>query len=190
MKKLPRFSSNMDVFKSQSPMTAEEIEAQMARPHGFSTIDSFDPPLIPALESDLDWLLELRERTMRPVIERHGGWEDAAQLERVLLHYGHTRIVVLEGARVGMLKVVPHTSEIELLQIQILPEWQQRGIGGRLIRKLQRDCMEKDLPITLRVFRSNPAISLYRMLGFNYVNTGAESHLMRWEVPRCPPSRP
>ncbi len=52
-----------------------------------------------------------------------------------------------------------------------------RGIGGALIRRL---CEQGGRPVRLRVERTNPALGLYRRLGFVEVGDDNVYALMEW----------
>ncbi|MES2708616.1 MAG: GNAT family N-acetyltransferase [Verrucomicrobiota bacterium] len=151
--------------------------------------------LRPAEERDIPFLLELRRVTMQGVITNHYPWENGAQTERVMLHFECARMVSLHQESsdggpenrnfipetdAGLLKVIPLSTGLELCQIQLLPAWQGRGLGTRLIRMVQGEAKAAGLPLTLHVLRSNPALALYRKLGFQIVESDAHSHTMRW----------
>ncbi|HVT29342.1 MAG TPA: GNAT family N-acetyltransferase [Lacipirellulaceae bacterium] len=132
------------------------------------------------VERDIPFLESLRRTTMRQVIENHYPWSDAAQRERVLSHLEYARIISCEGSDIGLLKVVSSDTEIHLSQVQILPAYQGRGIGRRLIRKILEEAASSKLPITLHVLRSNRAISLYRALGFVVSKEDEHFLFMQW----------
>jgi ribosomal protein S18 acetylase RimI-like enzyme len=54
-----------------------------------------------------------------------------------------------------------------LAEIEILPEWQGRGIGSAVVRSLMREAASRQKPLTLRVLHINQrARTLYERLGF------------------------
>lgn len=117
---------------------------------------------------------------MRTVVENHYPWDDAAQRDRVLIHFEHAKVIVLDGTDIGLWKTFLRSDAIELVQIQISPPYQGKGIGQRLIRDLQAEAWNQGLPIELHVFRSNRAVRLYASLGFRPVKEDENSFSLRW----------
>ena len=75
--------------------------------------------------------------------------------------------------------MITHTSskEIRLIDIALLPEHRNCGIGTHLISRLRMDAAALQLPLTLHVLRSSPAAHLYRRLGFTERPSNDEVYL-------------
>ena len=56
--------------------------------------------------------------------------------------------------------------ELRLVDIALLPEYRNRGFGAEWISRLIEEADAAALPLRLSVLRGNPAIRLYRRLGF------------------------
>jgi ribosomal protein S18 acetylase RimI-like enzyme len=97
-----------------------------------------------------------------------------------MANYDSARIICASGQGIGLFKVVYSPAEVYLDQIQLLPAWQKKGIGTKLITMLQQECAAGNLPTTLHVLRSNPALALYERLGFNITRSDTHSHTMDW----------
>ncbi len=52
------------------------------------------------------------------------------------------------------------------LSVAVRPGWRGRGVGTRLLERLLREADERHDAISLSVSRTNPAVRLYRRLGF------------------------
>ncbi|MCP4756937.1 MAG: GNAT family N-acetyltransferase [Proteobacteria bacterium] len=65
-------------------------------------------------------------------------------------------------------------------EIQILPEFQNRGIGCRLIENIQLQACDQGLPVVLSVLKGNPAKRLYEKLGFRVALEKERSYEMRY----------
>ncbi|HEX7034428.1 MAG TPA: GNAT family N-acetyltransferase [Pseudomonadales bacterium] len=142
--------------------------------------------LVPATPQDLDWLIGLRLITMAEHFERAGEHlttED--QRARVLRDFDAIRIVMVGSERVGMLKVTRLPDLWHLVQIQILPVHQRKGLGGRLIQALLQDASQAGVPVVLRVLKVNPAKRLYDRLGFRVTAEYGNSYEMRFEPARA-----
>jgi len=62
----------------------------------------------------------------------------------------------------------------------LLPEYQNRGLGARVLRDLQRACAGKGQTIVLSVACDNPARELYARLGFVAVAGDEMYTRMEW----------
>ena len=78
---------------------------------------------------------------------------------------------------VGALGVAETDAEIFLSEIQILPEWQNRGIGTKFLASEIERARRLDKPLRLRVLRENSAKRLYERHGF-VVSGETETHLL------------
>lgn len=127
----------------------------------------------PATESDVPFLLELRRATMAEHMRRVGvAFVDEEQLQRVRVHFEHAEIVLCEGRPVGLFKAVREGLEWHLVQIQLSPELQGRGVGERLLRELLEQADRAGASVLLSVFHGNPARRLYERLGFEPLQEG------------------
>lgn len=140
--------------------------------------------LRPATEDDQPFLLSLREQTMDPHLRAAGAPVDAhATRERVLLHFDIAQVIEAEGQAIGLLKVVKDIECWTVLQVQLLPAWQGRQIGFRLLSAVLREAEQAGVAVELSVLKLNPARRLYERLGFVQVSEGEYSFLMRLEQP-------
>ena len=139
-----------------------------------------------ATVADADFLWKLHRSTMAAYVDRTWGWEDAWQKHhfRQRLDQSDYEIVLLDGQPVGCRAVRWYTGRIFLAVLEILPEFQRRGIGTALLRQVLRDASSVGLPIELHVLKVNPAIRLYRRLGFRRVSETAAQEIMRCPAPR------
>jgi ribosomal protein S18 acetylase RimI-like enzyme len=135
-----------------------------------------------ATEQDKEFLYALLKATMREYVEELWGWDEAWQRAHFLEHVDPARsqIVVLDGVDIGVLTLEERQTEVFLGQIYILPAYQNQGIGTRLIRSVLDDAFAQELPVALRVLKSNPsARRLYERLGFEESDETETHHIMR-----------
>jgi len=109
--------------------------------------------------------------------------DEGAQLGRVLRRLDCARIVTVGGADVGLLKVRREGDPWELMQVQLAPEWQGRGLGRALVERILAEAASARASVELDVLVANPARRLYERLGFRVVATEGASHRMRWDPP-------
>ena len=139
-----------------------------------------DLELRKATSADLDWLLELRLATMQGYFEQSGqSLSIEEQRRRVLQAFSEIRIIRSGGENIGMIKVVREADIWHLVQIQLAPEHQGRGLGTTLIERLLAAAREADVPVSLQVLKVNPAKRLYERLGFRVVADHGHSYEMQ-----------
>ncbi len=89
--------------------------------------------------------------------------------ERMRHRFADIRIVMLDGAAVGMVKAYREADAWILHQIQILPSHQGSGLGRRVVEAVIATARTSGLPVRLSVLDGNPARRLYERLGFQAV---------------------
>jgi ribosomal protein S18 acetylase RimI-like enzyme len=132
---------------------------------------------------DLQFLSQLyastRQEEMRLV-----GWTDAQKLaflqdqfekqhRHYLEHYPQAQWLVIErdGMPVGRVYIEQTPLEIRLMDVALLPEHRNQGLGTALMKALLAIGDGADLPVSLHVEPFNPAFRLYRRLGFAEIET-------------------
>lgn len=76
------------------------------------------------------------------------------------------QIVELNGEAVGRLQVLESNIEIRLVDIAVLPGFQNRGLGTKLLEGLKRDASVAKKPLRLHALITSQGIRLYERLGF------------------------
>ena len=125
-----------------------------------------------ATNEDHDFLLDLRRKGLEEdVLRVWGTWDDERQRRyiRGLLAGDDLRIVCRDGADIGMLTVEEREGSLHIENIVLLPMFQSRGIGGRLIFELCERTDELGIPATLEVLKVSRARALYERMGFRIV---------------------
>jgi ribosomal protein S18 acetylase RimI-like enzyme len=108
------------------------------------------------------------------------GWPDAAkrdflaqqfaaQHQHYMRHYAGAEWLIVEqgGVAVGRLYFVHWTRECRIIDIAFVPQARGRGFGSAAIRDLMDQT--DDRIVSIHVERMNPALALYRRLGFEIV---------------------
>ncbi|ABE35718.1 acetyltransferase domain protein [Paraburkholderia xenovorans LB400] len=142
--------------------------------------------LRPALDTDEAFLFELRKATMTEHLARVGEPSDDIEHRARLLHrYDTARVICIDGEPAGLLKAHRTQTEWVVVQLQIMPSLQGRGIGERALQSVLRAAQADALPVTLKVLKGNPAQRLYERLGFEIVGADDRQFYMR-RAPRAP----
>lgn len=99
--------------------------------------------------------------------------------------YPHARYAIIEadGEPAGRLYLHRGTQEIVIIDIALLPQYRNLGIGGGLLRGLLDEATAAGKPVSIHVERFNPALRLYARLGFRAVADRGVYLLLRWDAP-------
>jgi ribosomal protein S18 acetylase RimI-like enzyme len=92
-------------------------------------------------------------------------------------------LILLDKDAVGRLYVSRRKTEIRILDITILLEYRNRGLGTPLIKELMREAAQARLPLNLYVESFNPSLHLFERLGFSIVESDGINQLMEWRAP-------
>lgn len=140
--------------------------------------------------ADLDFLWQLHVLTMQDYAGQTWGWDHLWQEKRFRETFDPARFEIMElgGQAIGTLSVIEEQDHVFLRVIQLHPDWQNRGLGTRLISQVIERAREKNQPTRLQVLKVNPARALYERCGFA-VTGETETHFLM-EHPASDPLRP
>ena len=83
-------------------------------------------------------------------------------------------VVCINDQSAGAVWVYRSDNDLRIVDIAMLPEYRNQGIGSAILRGLCREGDAKGKPIRLTVFRENTAaFRLYTRLGFQIENESA-----------------
>ena len=120
-----------------------------------------------ATTQDVEYLTQLRLRTIHEHIRNAGTDLSFEEHEkRASTRLDCCSVISWSNRTVGMIKVIREVDSWTIEQFQIEPEFQRRGLGASLLSKLQQDAKNSGVALLLSVLSVNPALSLYRRLGF------------------------
>jgi ribosomal protein S18 acetylase RimI-like enzyme len=88
-----------------------------------------------------------------------------------------------QGRDIGRLYVERWPSQHRIIDIAFLPEYRGRGLGEALLRDLLDEAAAAGKPVSIHVEKLNPAMRLYRRLGFVTEEDKGIYDLMRWTAP-------
>ena len=148
--------------------------------------------LRPASPSDKDFLLHVYGSTRQEEMASWG-WSLSQQSSFIRMQYearkhgydasyptSETSVISIGDAPAGSIIVFRSPSEIRLVDVALLPEFRNRGIGAEVIRMLVSEADDAGSALRLSVLRSNHARHLYERLGF-VVKGGGEMYCeMEW----------
>ena len=133
-------------------------------------------------DADETWLFELFRETMQPYIAAAWGWEELLQREgfTTSLPAREFQILLREGVPVGSFHLTPENDALTLNMILVEPRWQRQGFGLVMMQTIQEQARQGQLPLQLRVQKTNPAVKFHERCGFATIAGDEHSLKMRW----------
>lgn len=135
-----------------------------------------------ATSDDYEFIYNLNKLTMKKFVEELWGWDEEFQKKRFKEHFildGLFVIIYNDNSvrRVGY-KVLP--DKVVLEEIQILPEYQGKGLGTAIINSLIKEAKKSNKYLQLQVLKINKnAKKLYDHLGFSKYEETETHYLMK-----------
>lgn len=152
--------------------------------------------LRPAEMADTAFLHHVYRSTRADIVALTGWSEDqkadfiAMQFQAQDRHYRQNYpaalrlIVAAGGGPVGRLYLARDDSAHHIIDIALAPAARGRGIGTALLRDLLDEAAALHRHMSLHVDKTNPAMALYRRLGFRTVADRGVHDLLVWSPPR------
>jgi GNAT superfamily N-acetyltransferase len=75
-------------------------------------------------------------------------------------------VILRDGVPAGRLYVIRWEKEIRLIDIALLPEHRNAGLGSAILGEILAEGRAAAKPVTIHVEKFNPALRLYERLGF------------------------
>jgi ribosomal protein S18 acetylase RimI-like enzyme len=97
---------------------------------------------------------------------------------------GEDNLIINDGQPIGRIFIDEGEDELTLIDIALLPEYRNRGIGKLLLDQLLARAAAAKKTVRLHVFNSNPARRLYERLGFSEVSRDSMYIEMRYDSSR------
>lgn len=110
----------------------------------------------------------------------------AMQFNAQYNHYKKTfskasyNLILLKETTIGRLYLDKGKSDFLILDIALLPEYCNKGLGGMILQEILTDAESEGLPVKIHVEKYNPALNLYRRLGFTELEDKDPYYLMEW----------
>lgn len=151
--------------------------------------------LHPVSETDRDFLYEVYASTRRDELAACG-WDTAQQDAFIRMQYdiqqrayqmqhpeATYQVIKSDSTPVGRFIVARSDNSIQLVDIALLPEYRNRGIGSALIKDLLEESRSSNRAVRLQVIKTNPAALLYGRLGFVKTGESGMHYKMEYRSP-------
>ena len=142
----------------------------------------------PATKEDDSFLQELFAGTRPQEMAFFGANEDqkrafvSMQFSLLARSYpeAENTIILAGNVPIGRTIIDRNSDEFRLVDIALLPEFRNRGIGALLVQQLLDEGRERQLPVRLQVFKYGDAVRFYERLGFRIVEDNGSHLKMEW----------
>lgn len=153
--------------------------------------------LRPIEGSDLTFLGQVYASTRTEEMKRVPNWsaeminaflESQFQLQHEYYQKNYTGgnfwVIEKKGKSIGRLYIHENFQArgVRIIDITLLPAWRSQGIGQSILRDIMREATALNRPLTIHVESFNPAMQLYKKLGFQKISeTNGVYHLLEWK---------
>jgi ribosomal protein S18 acetylase RimI-like enzyme len=149
----------------------------------------------PLTDADLPFLARVyastraEELAATPMTE---AMKDAFLAQQFRLQHAHYQkyypeadwlVTTRAGVDIGRLYIERWPSQNRIIDIAFLPEHRGKGYGEALLRDLMDEAAAVGKDVSIHVEKFNPAMRLYRRLGFQTEEDKGVYDLMRWSKP-------
>lgn len=89
-------------------------------------------------------------------------------------------IILVLGRAVGCLYLARLEDQLRIVDVTVLPEDRNAGIGGYLLKELQNEARRSAKPLRIYIESFNPSMRLFERLGFQSIEEQGVHLLMQW----------
>ena len=121
-----------------------------------------------ATDADFDFLFELKKASHYEQVEAVFGWDDAVQYEIHQSEWQEVRpqIIEMDNTAIGSYLVEQREDHLYFGRFHLMPEYQGKGLGSRLLTSVLEMADDAQLPVKLVHLQLNRAGGLYQRFGF------------------------
>ncbi len=130
--------------------------------------------LQPVAPDDFEALAQIRVAAMRESLERVGRYDAGRARERLRQNFAaeHTQWILLAGERVGFCALRPAADGFHLDHLYVLPEFQGRGLGSAVMRRLLKEADRQNQPVHVGALKESGSNRFYLRHGFVKTSEG------------------
>ncbi len=127
----------------------------------------------PATSEDKKFLSLLNEEASKELIcKQFGEWDEEWQNQQFegKLRRRSFEIIELDQKPIGALCIEELPTCVNIVDIEILPKFQNKGIGSEIINSAKMRAKKLGIPVRLQLLKMNPAQKLCERLGFREIH--------------------
>ena len=115
-----------------------------------------------------EFAFRAKKEALGPHVAVKWGWDDERQRRVHSEKWAAKRFfrILVDGEAAGTVAIDESSSHIQFGEFYLLPPFQRKGVGGKVLASVIEQSAQKHLPIRLECLKWNPALSLYERAGF------------------------
>lgn len=136
--------------------------------------------LIPADETHKEFSYQVKKAAEGEYITLMFGWNENVQRDFHAKAWQRQKpdIIFYDGKLVGTIATIESEDCVDIGQVFISPDYQNKGIGTHLLKGILDRADQSRKNVTLRFLKNNPVKSLYIRNGFRVVDTDETLYYM------------
>lgn len=164
------------------PQTSEEGAPKASAPPTFRPVQPGDEPFLLKVYAST----RMDELAQVPWNEEQRAAFLNMQFAAQQMHYqtyhpeASHDLILLNDQPVGRVYIDRADSDIQILDITILPEYRNGGIGTPIIKELQAEAAREGRALTIYVENFNRSLGLFERLGFTKIRDEGIYFLLEW----------
>lgn len=91
-------------------------------------------------------------------------------------------VILRDDSAVGRFYILREEREIRILDITVLPEYRNGGVGTTLLRDLLNEAEQSGKRVLIYVETFNPSLRLFERLGFKSIAEEGLNFLLEWRA--------
>ncbi|MHC4076241.1 MAG: GNAT family N-acetyltransferase [Planctomycetota bacterium] len=120
-------------------------------------------------ESDCEFAYEVKKKAEGEYIAEIWGWDETFQRDYHDREWGESKpcIIKFKGRPIGTIFIKKNENYFEIGRFFILPEFQRKGIGSYILKRILQEADELRRVTKLAHLNNSPVRSLYERHGFD-----------------------
>ena len=130
-----------------------------------------------ARDGDLPFVEALYLGTMEPLLSELGDWDRDKFSKRIRTQFKapESQVIIVDGQDIGFMQVIKADGNLNIAQLHLINAYRDQGIGTEIFTDLIVRAERGGKTVSLSVPRNNPAVALYKRLGFKISRDDGES---------------
>ena len=123
-----------------------------------------------------------KKEALGPHVAVKWGWDEAFQRRVHSERWAAKSFfrIVVDGEAAGTVAIDESPTHVQFGEFYLLPPYQRRGIGGQVLASVMERSAKGRLPVRLECLKWNPALSLYKRVGFRVTSENDTHYFMEW----------
>jgi ribosomal protein S18 acetylase RimI-like enzyme len=139
-----------------------------------------------AQAGDENFLYALHKAAMQSyIVATWGAWDELRQREEFhrCIRPAEMTIIQVDGLDAGVIHLQERTEELFVITLEILPAYQNQGVGTLVMRQVLQEARQRQKPVALQVLKVNLAArAFYQRLGFGVTGESDTHYILAYEV--------